>query len=110
LLISNPEYDEGFGVIKDGRRWFKSLIGREPKSSDVYHTTTFLVNYNENTSWWDSDDATWWGASYCNQTKEINVPYMKVELDGKSEEEYSRLRGNFWSLTGLTILKWKLLL
>lgn len=95
LLISNPEYDEGFGVIKDGRRWFKSLIGREPKSSDVYHTTTFLVNYNENTSWWDSDDATWWGASYCNQTKEINVPYMKVELDGKSEEEYSKITRKF---------------
>ena len=91
LLISNPEYDEGFGAVKDGRRWFKSLIGREPKSSDVYNTTSFLVNYNENTSWWNLDDATWWNATYCTEAKEINIPYMKVELEGKTEEEYSKI-------------------
>lgn len=91
VLSSDPDLDQGLGVSASWpRRWFKSLKNRAPTEADIYHTTTFL-NYDEKTSWWKETDATWWETTDCSKLQEIDIPYMKSELAGKAEEEYSKL-------------------
>lgn len=89
VLVRDPKNDVGIGVDENWPRyWFKSLINRAPSAEDHFLTTTFL-NYDENTSWWPSSDATWRETLNCNALKNVTLPFMKVELVGKSESEYS---------------------
>ena len=89
MLIRDPKNDVGIGVDKDWPRyWFRSLKNRAPSAEDLFSTTTFL-NYEENTGWWPSSDATWRESSDCKKLKNVTLPYMKVELAGRSESEYS---------------------
>ena len=89
VLVRDPKNDVGIGVDKNWPRyWFKSLINRAPSEKDLFSTTTFL-NYDENTTWWPSSDATWRETLSCSALKNITLPFMKVELAGKSESEYS---------------------
>ena len=89
VLIRDPKNDVGIGVDKDWPRyWFKSLINRAPSAEDLFLTTTFL-NYEENTTWWPNSDATWRETLDCDSLKNVTLPFMKVELAGQSESEYS---------------------
>ncbi len=89
MLVRDPKNDVGIGVDKDWPRyWFKSLINRAPSAEDLFLTTTFL-NYDENTSSWPSSDATWRETLDCEKLKDVTLPFMKVELAGRSESEYS---------------------
>ena len=89
MLIRNPKNDVGTGVDERWPRyWFKSLIDKAPSAADFFATTTFL-NYDENTGWWPSSDATWRETIDCSALKNISVPFMKAELAGRNEREYS---------------------
>lgn len=87
-VVSNPVNDVFFKSSRPwGRFWFKSLINRAPTASDVYSTKTHYLNYDETTGSWDAGDATWRVAGVCN-TKNVDLPYMKIELAGRSEADY----------------------
>lgn len=91
VLIRDPKNDVGIGVSEDWpRHWFKSLINKVPSENDRFSTTTFL-NYVENTTWWPNSDATWRENTECSKLKNITLPFMKVELAGKSEDLYSTI-------------------
>ena len=87
-VVSNPANDVIYKSWGGWNRfWFKSLINRAPKANDRYVTKTHYLNYNDNTGTWDASHATWRQAGYCN-TKDVELPYMKVELAGKTEAQY----------------------
>ena len=89
-VVSNPVNDVFYKSAPSwGRFWFKSRIGRQPTANDVYKTQTHYLNYDESTGKWVDGDATWREGSYCS-TKEVTLPYMKVELAGQTEEQYSK--------------------
>ena len=91
VVVRNPELDFGKGIDKNWPRyWFKSLIAKAPSEKDVFPTTTFL-NYNPTTTWWYSSDATWRESDKCSDLKSVNLPFMKVELAGRDESEYSTI-------------------
>ncbi len=87
-VVANPVNDVLFKTSSGWDRfWFKSLINRAPTANDVYNTITHYRNYNDATGTWNAGDATWQEAGYCN-TKNTVLPYMKVELAGKTEAQY----------------------
>ena len=90
LLVTNPVNDARFGGHERPRYWFKSLIGRQPTESDVYNTTTYFTNYDENTGTWAKGDVDW-KSTYMCASKPAALKYMKVELDGKTDAELEAL-------------------
>lgn len=91
VVVRNPELDFGKGIDKRWPRyWFKSLIAKAPSEKDVFSTTTFL-NYNPTTTWWPESDATWRESDECSDLTNVNIPFMKAELSGRNEAEYSNI-------------------
>lgn len=89
MLVSNPENDILFDANpRWPRKWFKSLIAKQPQKSDVYQTTTFLQNYDETTGSWFPSDVTWRNGE-CSSAKSVSLPYIKSLLAGKQESEYA---------------------
>ncbi len=92
IVSSNPVNDVfDKGVTVGGTRfWFKSLKNRKPTEHDIFNAETHYMNYDETSGRWASENVTWNVANYCN-TKNVNIPFMRVELAGKTEEEYSKM-------------------
>ena len=92
IVSSNPVNDVfDKGVTVGGTRfWFKSLKNRKPTEHDIFNAETHYMNYDETSGRWASENVTWNVADYCN-TKNVNIPFMRVELAGKTEEEYSKM-------------------
>ena len=89
VVVRDPVNDAVYkkSASKTNRFWFKSLINRAPTVNDSFATVTHYANYDEATGRWQEGDATWNSKWYCG-TKNVVLPYMKVELAGKTEEEY----------------------
>lgn len=105
VVVSNPINDVFYKNARPWTRfWFKSLINRAPKANDVYATRTHYLNYNEATGTWADGDASWREGSYCN-TKEVSLPYMKVELAGQTEEQYSKITRKHLNIQWMSGLK-----
>ena len=92
IVSSNPINDVLYkGRYTKGKRfWFKSLKNRVPSESDIFNTTTHYLNYEEDDGAWTDGDVSWNVGWYCD-TKNVSLPYMKIELAGKTEEEYSKI-------------------
>lgn len=105
IVSSNPVndvFDKG-STVGGTRFWFKSLKNRKPTEHDVFNAVTHYLNYDENGGHWENGDVTWniqyrldednpgyLTIDYCS-TKSVLLPYMRVELAGKTEEEYSKI-------------------
>lgn len=90
VVARNPIYDKVFGVYPghDFRYWFKSLRRRRPSAEDVFTAKSYLQNYNPVTGKVVNGYAVWLHDDRCGQEKTYNLPYMKVELAGRSQSEY----------------------
>lgn len=90
VVARNPAYDVVFGYRPPAnwRYWFKSLAKRKPKASDMFVTKSFMMNYNSATGKVENGYAVWLRNDVCGAEKLYNLPYMKVELAGKTQAEY----------------------
>ncbi|WP_083535580.1 VWA domain-containing protein [Fibrobacter sp. UWCM] len=90
VVSRNPIYDRVFGVYpgNDFRYWFKSLRKRRPTAQDVFSAKSYLMNYNQVTGKVFNGYAVWLYDGRCGQEKTYELPYMKVELAGRSQTEY----------------------
>ena len=70
ILTGCPQKHRVYGKYPgdDFRYWYRSLIKKKPKETDVFRAKSFLMNYDESTG--------------------KTLPYMKVELAGRSSSEY----------------------
>lgn len=107
IVSSNPVndvFDKGL-TVGGTRFWFKSLKNRKPTEHDVFNAETHYMNYDETSGHWASEDVTWNVAtSYCN-TKNVNIPFMRVELAGKTEEEYSKMTRKYLDIQWMNSTK-----
>lgn len=90
ILTRNPKTNliNGKYPGDDFRYWYKSLLKKKPKESDVFRAKSFLMNYDENTGKTLPGYAVWVRNEECGHEKTYNLPYMKVELAGRNPSEY----------------------
>lgn len=90
ILTSNPQKHRVYGKFQgdDFRYWYKSLIKKKPKETDVFRAKSFLMNYDESTGKTLPGYAVWVRDDGCGHEKVYDLPYMKVELAGRSPSEY----------------------
>ncbi|SIN99126.1 von Willebrand factor type A domain-containing protein [Fibrobacter sp. UWB11] len=90
ILTRNPKTNLVNGVYPgdDFRYWYRSLIKKKPKETDVFRTKSFLMNYDEYTGKTLAGYAEWVRDETCGNEKKYDLPYMKVELAGRSPSEY----------------------
>ena len=90
ILTRNPKTNliDGKYPGDDFRYWYKSLLKKKPKESDVYRAKSFLMNYDENTGKTLPGYAVWVYDDACGHAKTYDLPYMRVELAGRNPSEY----------------------
>ena len=90
-IVSDPYYDVVYGKKqRNTRYWFKSLIKRKPTESDVFTGKSFLKNYNPVTGKVMDGYAVWIHHEHADSAQTYNIPFMKVELSGRSQSDYRR--------------------
>jgi len=92
LLTRDPQYDFVYGADpgENYRRWYKSLNKKKPTESDVFIAKSFLMNYNPDNGKVLDGYASWVRNDTCEVAKTYVLPYMKVELAGRSPQEYRK--------------------
>jgi len=90
ILTRNPKTNliDGAYPGDDFRYWYRSLIKKKPKETDVFRAKSFLMNYDESTGKTLPGYAVWVRDDTCGHEKVYDLPYMKVELAGRSPSEY----------------------
>lgn len=70
--------------------WYKSLIKKKPKASDVFTAKSFLLNYDENTGKVLPGYAVWMRNDACGSENTYSLPYIKANLAGRLPTEYEK--------------------
>lgn len=87
----NPDYEVVHGQSQQGRDfryWYKSLIKKKPTETDVFRAKSFYKNYDESSGKVLPGYAVWVRDDACGNESTYDLPFMKVELAGRSPAEY----------------------
>ena len=89
----NPDYEVVHGQSQQGRDfryWYKSLIKKKPTETDVFRAKSFYKNYDDSSGKVLPGYAVWVRDETCGNESTYDLPFMKVELAGRSPAEYRK--------------------